>query len=73
MSGRLLLAGLIIASAALVGCGSGPGTVPAEEGGPVRVGSTAPDFSLPAAKGGSVGLSDYRGKPVLLYFSMGPG
>ena len=42
-------------------------------GGPVKVGATAPDFSLPAASGGEVSLSDYRGSSVLLYFSMGPG
>lgn len=42
-------------------------------GGPVEVGAKAPDFSLPAARGGEVSLSDYRGSPVLLYFSMGPG
>lgn len=48
---------------------------PAGEGGsgPVKVGATAPDFSLPAASGGEVSLSDYRGSSVLLYFSMGPG
>ena len=43
------------------------------EGGPVKVGATAPDFSLPAASGGEVSLSDYRGSSVLLYLSMGPG
>lgn len=38
------------------------------------VGKAAPDFTLPAAGGGTVSLSDYRGKKaVLLYFSMGPG
>jgi hypothetical protein len=42
-------------------------------GGPIRVGATAPDFTLPAASGGEVSLSDYRGSPVPLYFSMGPG
>jgi hypothetical protein len=37
-------------------------------------GDPAPDFQLPSAEDGSVRLSDYRGeKPVLLYFSMGPG
>ena len=37
-------------------------------------GDRAPDFQLPSAADGNVRLSDYRGeKPVLLYFSMGPG
>jgi len=41
---------------------------------PITVGDVAPDFTLPAVGGGSVSLKDYRGqKPVLLYFSMGPG
>jgi hypothetical protein len=40
----------------------------------LRVGSMAPSFSLPSTTGGSVSLSEFRGrKPVLLYFSMGPG
>jgi cytochrome oxidase Cu insertion factor (SCO1/SenC/PrrC family) len=40
---------------------------------PIAVGDTAPAFSLKSASGGTVSLSDYVGKPVLLYFSMGPG
>lgn len=37
-------------------------------------GDRAPSFILPSANGGKVQLSDYREKkPVLLYFSMGPG
>lgn len=42
--------------------------------GKVRVGALAPDFSLPAAHGGTISLAGFQGrKPVLLYFSMGPG
>ena len=42
--------------------------------GPIKVGAVAPGFSLPSADGRSVSLSDFIGKkPVLLYFSMGPG
>jgi thioredoxin-dependent peroxiredoxin len=37
------------------------GTLPA-------VGSNAPDFSLPSQEGSEVGLKDYRGKWVVLYF-----
>ena len=36
-------------------------------------GQAAPDFSLPAAGGGTVSLDDFRGEKVLLYFSMGSG
>jgi len=32
------------------------------------VGSTAPDFALPAAGGGVIRLSDLRGRKVVLYF-----
>lgn len=39
----------------------------------LRVGETAPSFTLPSATGASVSLSDFKGTPVLLYFSMGPG
>jgi len=38
-----------------------------------RVGQAAPAFTLPSAADGSVSLSDFKGTPVLLYFSMGPG
>jgi hypothetical protein len=42
--------------------------------GEIVVGDRAPDFELPSAGGETVRLSDYRGdRPVLLYFSMGPG
>lgn len=33
-----------------------------------EVGSPAPDFSLPAAGGGTLSLADYRGKALVLYF-----
>ena len=32
------------------------------------VGDQAPDFSMPTDGGGSVSLSDLKGKPVVLYF-----
>lgn len=39
----------------------------------VQRGQIAPDFTLAQATGSPVTLSDLHGKPVLLYFSMGPG
>lgn len=37
----------------------------------VRSGDVAPDFTLPAANGKPVSLSDYRGKNVVLVFYRG--
>jgi len=37
------------------------------------VGATAPDFVLDDALGGQTSLSDYQGKPVLLFFHMAVG
>ncbi len=34
----------------------------------VRPGDMAPDFALPRPEGGSVRLSELRGRPVLLHF-----
>ncbi len=39
----------------------------------IEAGSAAPDFSLPDAAGGEFTLSDYSGRPVLLYFHMAVG
>jgi thiol-disulfide isomerase/thioredoxin len=35
----------------------------------LNVGTTAPDFELPALNGGTVSLSEFRGRPVILSFS----
>jgi hypothetical protein len=34
----------------------------------IKPGETAPDFELPQVGGGSVRLSDLRGKPTILHF-----
>lgn len=34
----------------------------------LALGDVAPDFSLPRDGGGTVSLSDFRGRPVVLYF-----
>lgn len=45
-----------------------------EDGFLLSEGDQAPNFTLPSASGEQISLSDYAGqKPVLLYFSMGPG
>jgi len=62
--------GLAIFAAA---CSRDAATPSRQQEGPVAVGDTAPAFTLESASGGPVSLSDYTGKPVLLYFSMGPG
>ncbi len=38
---------------------------------PVSVGATMPDFTLPAYQGGSVTLSSFKGKTVVLIFPRG--
>ena len=43
-------------------------------GSSIEEGSKAPQFALPSASGDKMSLDEFRGrKPVLLYFSMGPG
>jgi peroxiredoxin Q/BCP len=34
----------------------------------LKEGDQAPDFSVPTSGGGKVSLSDFKGKPVILYF-----
>jgi len=34
----------------------------------VGVGSSAPEFKLPPNTGGEIGLADYRGKKIVLFF-----
>ena len=72
MRSRVLLLATVMLAVVLAACEQGnPATEDA--GGPITVGEPAPDFSLPAAGGDKVSLTDYRGSSVLLYFSMGPG
>ena len=47
---------------------------PGADGSFLSEGDHAPDFTLPSAAGEDVSLNDFANqKPVLLYFSMGPG
>jgi len=69
-SALLVLAGLALL---VTSCSTGaPATsTPSQE---LAVGDDAPDFTLPEAGGGSVSLTEELGeRPMLLYFSMGPG
>ena len=44
-----------------------PPTTPGDRA-PVKVGETAPDFTLPDASGNPISLKEYRGKPIILLF-----
>jgi cytochrome oxidase Cu insertion factor (SCO1/SenC/PrrC family) len=57
----------------LLGVACSQGGTDADANGGLVVEKPAPDFTLPSANGSKVSLSDYKGRPVLLYFSMGPG
>lgn len=73
LSKLFLIIGML--ALATAGCSSsGSGDAATQEASALQVGDPAPDFDLPAADGGHVRLSDFRGeKPALLFFSMGPG
>lgn len=67
-SGVWLIALLLLGPA----CGPDPRDQRADE--PLRVGDQAPGFTLETPEGRPISLADYRDRrPVLLYFSMGPG
>ncbi|MPZ92586.1 MAG: redoxin domain-containing protein [Actinobacteria bacterium] len=59
----------------LTACSGGGGSDSGEQESTSRsiVRKSAPEFALPSASGGRISLSDFTGRPVLLYFSMGPG
>jgi cytochrome oxidase Cu insertion factor (SCO1/SenC/PrrC family) len=65
----VLALGTATLAAILPACGGAQS--PSEPAG--DLGRRAPGFTLPSASGGRVALSDFTGKPVLVYFSMGPG
>ena len=62
--GRWLGAVLIVAGLLLPGVGrlAGPRAAAAEP----KVGDRAPDFTLPATTGGTISLSQFRGKKLVL-------
>lgn len=65
---RHLLLVLTLAALALAGCGSRAAEPTTEGATELRVGDTAPAFSLPNQDGQVRTLAEYRGKPVVLYF-----
>ena len=72
-----LAVGVLVSALLAAACTTGPesgGGSDVGDGGTVAVGDPAPGFTLPSASGQQVALADFTGhKPVLLYFSMGPG
>lgn len=67
----VMVTGLFAVGLIATACGGGS-TGPYGKG--LQSGGMAPAFSLPSALGGTVSLGGFHGrKPVLLYFSMGPG
>jgi cytochrome oxidase Cu insertion factor (SCO1/SenC/PrrC family) len=70
------LAGLVVAGISLlVVVVNQPSRIAQQQASPSapKEGDKAPGFTLEAADGTNVSLSDFRKKGVLLYFSMGPG
>jgi hypothetical protein len=68
------LAALALGMAVTTACSRSPSGKDAGPPPTPRPGEVAPEFSLPAATGGTLALTEFRGEsPVLLYFSMGPG
>lgn len=63
--GAVLALAALLGGLLLVGCAAG------EDG--LAVGDTAPAFELPSTSGDRIALSDYQGRPVLLFFHMAVG
>ncbi len=59
---------LVIGAAGILAVGCRP-----DSGGSLGPRMPAPDFTLPESGGGQVGLADFSGRPVLLYFHMALG
>jgi peroxiredoxin Q/BCP len=64
---------IVVVAVLAAGCDTEPVEPVGGASAPVAVGDRAPAFTLPAADGSDVSLADFGGRPVLLYFSMGPG
>jgi peroxiredoxin len=64
------IAGLVLGILAVVAVAAGLWSAAPTAG---DTATTAPGFTLPTTDGRTVSLSDYRGKPVILYFNEGAG
>ncbi len=78
--GGALIAGVAVLAIIFVSNNRGASAVKSGQAGQYRfdvanpaTGALAPDFTLPSTTGGTVHLSDFRGKNVLLYFQEGIG
>lgn len=74
--GSRLILGLLAFVVVSTSCNNAAPTAqptPTEGAASVKIGDVAPSFALSSADGKTVSSSDYHGKPVLLYFGMGPG
>ena len=68
----VLIIGLVVSLVVnLLGRGAGdhytPPTTPGDRA-PLKIGETAPAFTLPNAKGDPISLKDFRGKPTVVLF-----
>ncbi len=65
---------LVLVGVSLLLAASCEGNTEKDSDASLSEGDLAPSFTLPSASGGKVAMSDFAAKkPVLLYFSMGPG
>jgi hypothetical protein len=75
-SGAMRLRSALVVASTLLLFAAACDSSTAPEGGEsyLSEGDRAPGFTLPSASGEQVALADFtNSKPVLLYFSMGPG
>ena len=65
---------LVAVAMSVLGAACDSAADPGSDGSFLSEGDQAPGFTLPSAGGEQVALADFTNhKPVLLYFSMGPG
>jgi hypothetical protein len=71
---RLRTALLVAVTVSVLGAACDLAANPGSDSSFISEGDQAPGFTLPSAGGEQVALADFTNhKPILLYFSMGPG